>query len=269
MGVLGHAQHEPDAALAGWLPAVLLVFVLVVSYLLAVGRFTRRTLRGWPRARTAAFAGGAVLIALGVSPPVHALAAGDLRGHVLQHLLLGMYAPVALVLAAPMTLVLAALPATAARTATSVLRLRPVRVLTHPVSAGLMTVAGMYALYFTPLYGLSARDAVLAHAVHIHVLITGSVFVWSIAGPGPAPARPRMRLRVAVLVGVAGAHAYLAKLLYARADTSPPGAGLDPDQVRQAAQLMYYGGDVAELVVAIALFAGAARLRVPAGNRTG
>ncbi|TDD72087.1 cytochrome c oxidase assembly protein [Jiangella aurantiaca] len=225
-----------------------------MSYLVAVGRFTRRTLRAWPAARTAAFASGSALIALGIAPPVHALAAADPRGHVLQHLLLGMYAPVALVLAAPMTPLLAALPARAARGVTSVLRSRPARVLTHPVTAGLVTVAGMYALYFTPLYAASVHDPVVGSALHLHVLMTGCVLAWSVAGPDPAPARPGLRLRIGVLVGVAGAHAYLAKTLYARAATWPTVAGHDREEIRQAAQLMYYGGDGAELLLAIALF---------------
>jgi putative membrane protein len=254
IGVLDHAGHQPHVALAGWVSVVLLATALFVGYLLAAGRVTRRTLRTWPRTRTAAFATGSAMIAIGLSPPVHALAAGDPRGHVLQHLTLGMLAPVALVLAAPMTLLLAALPTTAARRVTSVLRRRPTRFLTHPITAGLVTVAGMYALYLTPLYAVSARIAVLGYGLHIHFLLSGCVFAWSIAGPDPAPTRPGMRMRLAVLVGVAGAHAYLAKTLYAHAAISPPGAGLDPGQVRQAAQLMYYGGDIAELVIATALF---------------
>jgi putative membrane protein len=59
-----------------------------------------------------------------------------------------------------------------------------------------------------------------------------------------------------VLVAAGAAHAYLAKLLYARAPGLPPGGSHDLDQVQAAAQLMYYGGDLAELALAVALFAG-------------
>ncbi len=57
------------------------------------------------------------------------------------------------------------------------------------------------------------------------------------------------------LVAAAGGHAALAKFLYAHAEVVPPGAGHDAEAMRAAARLMYYGGDVAELLLVVALFA--------------
>jgi len=64
-----------------------------------------------------------------------------------------------------------------------------------------------------------------------------------------------------VLVLAAGAHAVLAKLLYAGAATLPALQGYPVARSEQAAQLMYYGGDVAEVLLAVALCAAWARSR--------
>jgi putative membrane protein len=57
-----------------------------------------------------------------------------------QHLLLGMYAPLALVLGAPATLPLAALPVRARPRVAAVLRFRPLHALSHPATAAVLTV---------------------------------------------------------------------------------------------------------------------------------
>ena len=80
-----------------WLPALPL---LLAGGALAVGV---RTLvaRGdeWPRGRTAAIAGGLVLLAVGLLPPF--ATADDPRGHVVQHLLVAMVAPLLVALEHP------------------------------------------------------------------------------------------------------------------------------------------------------------------------
>jgi putative membrane protein len=110
-------------------------------------------------------------------------------------------------------------------------------------------------LYLTPLYAASVQHGLLHHAVHVHFLAAGYLFAWSIAGPDPAPRRPGTGVRTAVLVVAAGAHSYLGKLLYAGAGELPPGAGHGTAEMEAAAQWMYYGGDLAELLLATALFA--------------
>jgi putative membrane protein len=199
------------------------------------------------------FVAGAGLLALAVSPPVAALAHHDLRGHMLQHLLLGMFAPLALVLAAPVTLLLRSLPVTGARRVSGVLRRRPVRFLSHPLTALTLDVGALYLLYLTPLFAATLASAPLHTLVHLHFFAAGSLFVWSIAGPDPAPHRSPFRTRLQVLLFAIAAHSTLAKILYAYG--WPRGAGHDLQEIRAAAQWMYYGGDLAELLLAVALFA--------------
>src|SRR5690606_37034579 len=97
----------------GWLAAAPVVTVLVATtlaggYLVLVRRRERTLGRRWSGLRTGAWLAGAVLVAAGLSPWTVEAAHADARGHMAQHLLLGMYAPLGVVLAAPMTLLLGA-----------------------------------------------------------------------------------------------------------------------------------------------------------------
>jgi len=85
-------------------------------------------------ARTAAFLAGCGLLAVALLPPVASFAGTDFRGHMVQHILLGMYAPLALALGAPVTLLLRALPPARARHLAGLLRSRPLRLATHTPS---------------------------------------------------------------------------------------------------------------------------------------
>jgi putative membrane protein len=156
--------------------------------------------------------------------------------------------------------------APALRRRPEVLGSTPAHVVAHPVTAAVLHVGGTAALYLTPLYVLTTTSAPAHLPVHVHMLLTGCLFVWALAGPDPAPRRPGTAVRLVVLVVAAGAHAALAKLLYAHADRLPVGAGHDPADVEQAAQWMYYGGDVAELLLALAVLLSWYRAR---GRRAG
>ncbi|MBS7455596.1 cytochrome c oxidase assembly protein [Coralloluteibacterium stylophorae] len=241
----------PDAAAA-------LFVLLVVVPLLALGGYLVLVLRErragrWSRWRTAAFAGGVLLVVAVMAGPVAAWAHHDLRGHMLQHLVLGMFAPLGLVLGAPGTLLLRALPAVAARRVVGFFGAPPLRVLVHPLTALLLDIGGMYVLYLTPLFALGMSDPVLHVLLHVHFLVSGYLFAWAIAGPDPAPHRPGAAMRLAVLFVGTAAHANLGKLMYGYG--FPRGTGVGRAELESAAQWMYYGGDLAELLLTVAFFA--------------
>jgi putative membrane protein len=215
---------------------------------------------GWSRWRGAAFMTGAAVLVIGFALPAH-----DFAGHALQHLLVAMVAPLGLVLGAPVTLLLRTLPVGGARRLTRLLRSRPARVAAHPVAALLLSTGGLAALYLTPLYVRLLADPVLHQAVTIHFVLSGLLFAWVVAGADPAPHRPSVTARL-VLLGVAVAvHATLSQLLYAGALVQVPATVTD----RQAgATLMYYGGDLAELLLAFAVVQSRGAARRAAGRRT-
>lgn len=219
-----------DHGLGVWpVVAVLAAVAVAVAYVVA----TRRAgPRGWSAWRTASWLGGCGVVVLAF------LVSGE-QAHMLRHVLLGMVAPLGLVLAAPVTLFLRTAGPGPRRPVVRVLRSPVVHVLGHPVVAAVLSVGGMYAVMLTPLH--TTANPVL----YVHYLAAGYLFTWSVAGPDPAPRRPGFGTRLVVLVLAAAAHAVLAKLLY---------AGAVDDTDRDAALLMYYGGDVAEVLLAAALF---------------
>lgn len=260
-----HAGHGATASLdAVGLVAVVAV-TAVVAYVVMTTAYRRRRLRPWPVGRTVAWCTGCVVLVVAVSPAV-SVVPGDASRHMVQHLLLGMLAPLALVLAAPVTLLLGVASTRVRRVVGRVLRARPVHVLTHPVAAAALHVGGMAALYLTPLYALTTRSPLAHTLVHVHFLLAGCLFAWALAGPDPAPRRPGTVTRLVVLVVAGGAHAALAKLLYAHADRLPPGSDHAPADIEAAARWMYYGGDVAEVLLAVAVLTAWYSRRVRRGT---
>ncbi len=260
--VVGAGHMAPGHAGTGhagpvtWVLPIVVAVLLVVPYLRAAWSVEAATGRRWNLRRTWSFTTGAVVVAAATSPLVEHAGAGAARAHMLQHVAMGMAAPLALVLGAPVTLALASLPVRRRRTAVRALASAPVGVLTHPVTAATLHVGGLFALYLTPLYAATLRSTTLHHLVLLHFLAAGCLFAWSLVGPERAARRPGTLTRAVVLVTASAAHGYLAKLLYARAPTLPAGNPHGVAELRDAAQWMYYAGDVAEVALAAALFAG-------------
>jgi len=244
-----HAGHDLWTSNLIELLPVAAIVVLAAGYLtLAVQR--SREPRGWGGWRTAGFLSGCAALLIGVLPQLSILPSGSFPAHMYQHLLIGMYAPLGLVLGAPVTLALRSLPRRNGRLLGRVLRSRPLHLLANPVTALVLTLGGLVALYFTPLYAATAGDPVLHGLVHMHFLVAGCLFAWVIAGPDPAPQRPGVPARLVILgIAIAG-HAVIAQLIYAGAfvQLDVPAA-----ELRVGGELMYYGGDIAELLLALAL----------------
>ncbi|MBV7696584.1 cytochrome c oxidase assembly protein [Streptomyces sp. TRM70350] len=245
--------HDPGSSVPEILVPALAALVCAGTYLCLAHRARlRNPVRGWSNWRTAAFLTGLVLLATALLPPVAPFAHADFRGHMVQHLLIGMYAPLALVLGAPVTLLLRTLPAARARRLTAVVHSRPARLFARPAVSLLLSTGSLAVVYFTPLY-----NAAMAHPgghwlLHLHFLLSGCLFAHVIAGPDPAPVRPGVRARL-VWLGVAiAAHAVISQLMYGGfwVDIHAP-----VPEVQGGAEIMYYGGDIAELLLAAALVA--------------
>ena len=233
---------------AGMAEGALAPLLLGWAYLLGVSRLRARG-DIWPRGRVVAAVGGLLALAAALLPP---LAGHDeeFPVHVVQHLLLGMLAPLLLVLAAPVTLALRTAPPSVRGRLLRVLHGRAARVATAPVTVLVLDVGGLFALYLTPLYALSADSTALHLAVHAHVVASGVLLSWLLVGVDPGPRRPSTLGRLAVLLVAASAHGILAKLLYEHG--LPAGAAGDRGL---GAQLLYYGGDATEVLLAAAILA--------------
>ena len=206
--------------------------------------------RPWPWHRTVTWVLGVVAAASGFVGPLAEAAHDDFVAHMGAHLLVGMVAPLLLVAAAPMTLALRTLHVTRGRRLSRLLTGRPARFVTSPVVAGVLNVGGVWLLYSTPLFQAMQADVLVHLVVMTHFLVAGYLFTVAIVPIDPAPHRARYVTRMVVLVVVLAAHSILAKTIYAH-----PPDGVDIESARAGAMLMYYGGDLVDLVLVTVLCA--------------
>jgi putative copper resistance protein D len=114
--------------------------------------------------------------------------------HMSAHMLLSMLIPILMVLGAPTTLALRALPTAGKGNPPgprewllAALHSRLSRFFTHPVVATVVFVTGFYALYFSGIFDA----AVSSHAAHVlmnlHFLLSGYLFYWAVIGVDPTP----------------------------------------------------------------------------------
>ncbi|GAA2392256.1 cytochrome c oxidase assembly protein [Streptomyces glaucosporus] len=241
------AHVHPSGPGPASLAAAATALSAVAVYLLAAARLRRRG-DAWPPARDVCFAaGGAALAAAAlVAPP-----GGPFTAHMARHLAVGMAAPLLLVLARPLTLALRLLrPGPVRRTLLAAAHSRPAGWLVCPPVAAVLDVGGLWLLYRTPLWAAVHGRPVLDAAVHLHVLAAGLLFTFAVCRLDPVRRRWGLLPRGAALLGAGAAHAVLAKSLWA---SPPPGTGFAPADLRTGARLMYYGGDLVEIALALVL----------------
>lgn len=168
-------------------PGALLAVVLAGG--LYAGGVRRLAARGrrWPPARSAAAAAGLAVVVIATCSGFATYDTVLFSAHSVQHVLLGMAAPLLLALGAPVTLALQAATRSTTRGLLRLLHGRPARVLAHPVVAWVLFGGTLVALYASPLLERSVRDSVVHGAVHLHVLAVGCLFCWSAVGVDPLP----------------------------------------------------------------------------------
>lgn len=248
MTVISHAGHDVAAMSSGSTALITAAVIAALAYVVLAA--TQRVGRGWSGWSSMSFVAGCTVVVVALSPPMHAFVGGSFAGHMAQHLLLGMLAPLALALGSPLTLALRGLPRPLARRLGRALSSRPAHVLAHPLVALLLTNGGLAALYFTPLYETSQRQPAVHALVHVHFVLAGYLFAAIMVGRDPMPGRPSVGARVVLLAVSIAMHATISQLIYAGAlvQVDAPVA-----QLRSGGSLMYYGGDIAELMLAVAL----------------
>jgi putative copper resistance protein D len=171
-----------------WSLDVTFAFVVAAAaaYVVGVRRLHARG-RSWSATRTAAFLAGLAVVLVATESGIAAYDRVLFSLHVVQHILLGMVAPLLLVLGAPITLALQAGSRTSQRRILRVLHSIPARVLTHPLTAWLLFATSIVTLYFTPLYELSLRSEWFHVATHAYFLLAGCLFLAHVVGLDPIP----------------------------------------------------------------------------------
>ena len=215
--ILGFPMPDPptigrllfDLRLDGFIlfPAI----IAGVFYLRGV-RTLRRRGDGWPPGRTAAWLSGLALIVAVTCSGLGRYAAVMFSAHMVQHMALNMVAPLLLVLGAPITLALRALPAGSPDGGlraglVRVLHSLPVRILTHPLVASALFIGSVYGLYFSSLFETAMGNHWGHLLMQLHFVLVGSLFFWSLVGVDPGPQRPPYPLRLLLMLIATGLHA--------------------------------------------------------------
>ena len=214
------------------------------------------------RRRCVLWVAGSLAAAAAISGPLATAADTSYVAHMAAHVLLGMLAPLLLVLAAPITLLLRSLPVSTARRVSRVLTSVPVRILTEPAVAAVLSVGGLWLLYTTGLYPAMHHHGGVHVLVHAHLFIAGYLFTAAVISVDPMPHRRSFGHRAVVLVLALAAHDILAKYLYAH----PPDGVLAP-AAETGAMIMYYGGDAVDVAIMVVLGARWYRVTRPRFRR--
>jgi putative copper resistance protein D len=188
-------------------------------YLAGVRRLRRRG-DSWPTGRMVAWLLGCAVLLFATSSGVGRYMPAMFSMHMVAHMLLSMLTPILLVLGAPVTLALRALPA-AGRTdppgmrewLLAALHSRASKFFTNPAVATVMFVAGFYGLYLGGIFDAAAGSHAGHVAMNIHFLVSGYLFYWVVIGVDPTP-RPIPSLgKLAMVFASLPLHAFFGVVL--------------------------------------------------------
>ncbi|MDH6228120.1 MULTISPECIES: cytochrome c oxidase assembly protein [Streptomyces] len=252
-----------------WSPDPFFLVACLLGLLLygwGVVRLTRRGDR-WPVGRTVSFVAGVLSVLLVMCTGLNDYGMVMFSVHMVQHMVLSMLSPIMILLGAPVTLALRALPVAARGSLgprellLKLLHSRYMRVITHPLFTIPMFIASLYALYFTPLVDLLMGSYPGHIAMMVHFFAVGVVFFWPIMGVDPGPHRPGHLMRMLELFAGMPFHAFfgialmMASTPMIGAFAHPPASlGIDPmEDLNAAGGIAWAFSEIPSVLVLIAL----------------
>lgn len=202
--------YDPDLLIIG------LLVTAVALYIKGVVLLTRRGDK-WPVGRTIAFALGISAIDYATSGGLGVYAKFSFEYHMVAHMVLGMVAPIGVVLGAPITLALRTLPQGRTSdergvrgTFIALLHSKVSGVVTNPVAVLAIFDGSLFALYLTPLFGNLMQSHIGHLAMTIHFLLAGILFFHVIIGIDPNPRKVPHIVRIVILLAAMSIHAFFA-----------------------------------------------------------
>lgn len=200
--------YDADGLMLG-----LLIFAVAI-YIKGVIILSRRGDK-WPVGRTIAFALGISAIDFATSGGLGVYSRFAFSNHMLSHMVLGMIAPIGIVLGAPITLALRTLPIGRNEQERGIrgsfialLHSKLSKIYTHPVVALAIFNGSLFALYFTPLFG----NLMQGHSGHffmsIHFLSSGILFFQVLIGVDPMPRKVPHIVKVIIIFAAMSIHAF-------------------------------------------------------------
>jgi putative copper resistance protein D len=193
--------------------------VMAVLYVLGVRRLRGRG-DAWPMGRTLAWMCGCAALLFTTSSGLGRYMPAMFSMHMVAHMMLSMLVPILLVLGAPMTLALRALP-TAGRGEPpgprewllAALHSRVSRFLTNPIVATVVFVAGFYGLYLGGVFDAAVSNHAAHVLMNVHFLLSGYLFYWVVIGIDPTPRQVPQLGKVAMVFASLPLHAFFGVVL--------------------------------------------------------
>ena len=200
--------YEADGLMLG-----LLVF-LVALYIKGVIILTKRGDK-WPVGRTIAFALGISAVDFATSGGLGLYSHFAFSNHMMAHMVLGMIAPIGIVLGAPITLALRTLPLGRNQQESGIrgvfielLHSKLSKFYTNPVVALAIFDGSLFALYFTPLFGKLMQGHSGHFFMSLHFLLAGFLFFQVLIGIDPLPRKVPHIAKIVVIFAAMSIHAF-------------------------------------------------------------
>jgi putative copper resistance protein D len=193
-----------------WVAVALFGFV---SYFLGVAKVRRRGDK-WQWFRSVNWVIGLLVLTYITSGPPSVYGRVLFSAHMVDHMALTMVAPIFLVLGAPVTLALRALPARGdgSRGLREWLLVfvhsRISQLVTHPLFAAANFAGSIVLFYNSDAFGFAMREHVGHELMNLHFALTGYIFVLSMIGTDPLPRRAPYPMRLVILLATMGFHAF-------------------------------------------------------------
>jgi putative copper resistance protein D len=190
----------------------------LVVYLRWVRRLHARGDR-WPWPRAASWIAGMAVFAWVTQGGPNVYGHVLFSAHMVQHMLLVMVVPVLVVLGAPVTLALRALPARAATAPgdascgprewlLALVHSRVARFFSHPIVAAVNFAGSMIVFYYSELFAWSLRTPEGHLFMVVHFSLAGYLFANALIGVDPGPNRPGYPQRLLLLFATMAFHAF-------------------------------------------------------------
>ena len=206
-------SFEPNALIIG------LLTLMVALYIKGVVVLTKRGDK-WPVGRTVAFALGIAATNFATSGGLGLYAQFSFSYHMMSHMVLGMIAPIGLVLGAPMTLALRTLPhgrnseeRGIRGSLLAALHSKIGVIYTNPIVALAIFDGSLFALYFTDLFAVLMQSHVGHLFMSLHFLAAGFLFFFIIIGVDPNPRRVHYLVQIVILFAAMSIHAFFSVAL--------------------------------------------------------
>ncbi|WP_426227714.1 cytochrome c oxidase assembly protein [Pseudarthrobacter sp. DSP2-3-2b1] len=195
-----------------WLWIAVVIFGLV-AYILGVAKVRRRGDK-WQWFRSVNWLIGLMVLTYITSGPPAVYGRILFSAHMVDHMALTMVAPIFLVLGAPVTLALRALPARndGSRGVREWLLVfihsKFSQLVTHPIFAAANFAGSIVLFYYSEAFGFAMREHVGHELMILHFALTGYIFILTMIGTDPLPRRAPYPMRLLLLLATMGFHAF-------------------------------------------------------------